>query len=487
MVRVYLDWNIFSYLRHFSEIREPYISLNRYLNNHKGSILIPYTSAHLTDLITSYKSSEKGRIETMNDLDYLAKITNHNCIIYDYNKKKTYCDKYDLYDYFEDLLESDQIQYSSVEQLFSSFDTPGLSGVLNSFVELLKVIPTGINTLSLYNDRKSAEPLYNMMKNTLTGGSFYDVLSDTINLVQEYNNNHKAYRGIRNASLEELKLNFDYSTSEDPIAEISKHLKSSGFKKTFQELSETLISNYFGNKDPSRFDLFSNKYILLDFLGYYKDQQLKNLLQDAFHAYYGAHCDFFVTDDRNTLNKAKVIYDHFNIETVVCTSQEFNSKFFGKVILNPISEAPIIEVLPQIINTAFVVSKKYDDHFNPVDVYRIDHYVLNFFDRLQITYEPDGSYSIYLYKRNQTYSRFYFWPEVESVVNSIVKQFGTDIRMRRLMDMSKEKTEIREDNWPGRNWVYGNTEVAIVWDKEFGIMLTLWMDTSNKNYDYIRR
>lgn len=156
-------------------------------------------------------------------------------------------------------------------------------------------------------------------------------------MLDEYNN-HKAYRGIRNAGLEELKLHFDYSTSDDPIEKISEHLQSSTFKQSFKEFTEAGLKNYFGDKEPSRFDVFITSYIFVDFLGYYKDQRFKNLTQDSFHAYYGAYCDFFVTDDRNMYHKAKVIYNYFNIDTIVCTSNEFNSKFFGKVIFNLIND-----------------------------------------------------------------------------------------------------------------------------------------------------
>ena len=106
MVRVYLDWNIFSYLRNFGESKEPYISLNHHITSN-SVILIPYSSAHLTDLIPSFKSSEKGKIQTELDLNFLAKITDHNCILHDYKEQRTYCDRYDLNEYFEQLVESD--------------------------------------------------------------------------------------------------------------------------------------------------------------------------------------------------------------------------------------------------------------------------------------------------------------------------------------------------------------------------------------------
>ena len=483
MIRVYLDWNIFSYLRHFGSVKEPFITLNKNLSNYKEGILIPYTAAHLSDLIPSYKSSERGKTETKADLDYLAELSDHHCIIYDYKEQRTYCDNYDLYDYFEQLLESSEFQFNSIEELLLLGDYPELKELSQTFVDVLKSMPMGIDFSTFPNYQGMNPQFLDIFSNTLTGGSFYDVFSDTIKMINEYNNNHKVYRGVRNATLDELKLNYDYSNSKEPIDDISKHLQSSAFNKTFKEFSETNLKSYHRDKEPSRFDIFINDYILLDYLGFYKDQKFKNLIQDSFHAYYGAHCDFFVTDDRNTYHKAKVIYKLFNIDTIVCTSEEFNTKFFGKVILNPNNDSPLSEIIAQTIKTGFVISKKHDRDFNPVDVFKIDNYILNFFNRLQLTHNADSSTSIYLYKKTQNYSQFYFWIEVETIVNKIVKQFGVDVNMRHEFNFSVDKAEIRDNKWKGRHWAFGKVNSSIEWDKEFGIMLVLHIEnTKSENY-----
>jgi len=177
-------------------------------------------------------------------------------------------------------LESSAFQFNSIEDLFPLGDYPELKELSKTFVEVLKSMPLVID-FSATSDYQGVNPLFsNLFSNTLTGGSFYDVFSDTINMINEYNNNHKAYRGIRNASLDELKLNYDYSKSEDPIEDISKHLQSSAFNKTFREFSEANLKNYHKDKEPSRFDIFTNDYILLDYLGFFKDQKFKNLIQD---------------------------------------------------------------------------------------------------------------------------------------------------------------------------------------------------------------
>ncbi len=133
MIRVYLDWNVFSYLYNFRETKEPYISLNNTLNFQSDNILIPYSSAHLSDLVVSYNKSEKGKLKTIENLEYLAALTNHNCILYDDKHKSTYADTYNIQDYFRQLVESNELMsVASMEDLIKDIDADGiLSSVLS--------------------------------------------------------------------------------------------------------------------------------------------------------------------------------------------------------------------------------------------------------------------------------------------------------------------------------------------------------------------
>ncbi|MBN8836331.1 MAG: hypothetical protein J0I09_03675 [Sphingobacteriia bacterium] len=474
MVRVYLDWNIFSYLKNLKTSNEPYITLNQNLSKHKEDLLVPYTSAHLTDLITSYKQSEKGKQKTLEDLQYLEELTNNLCIIYDYKEQKTYPDRYSIKDYFEQLLDSDTLMTGNFENLFSSLKVTEFDGLTNSFFDLLKTLPADIDTTIFQNINSKYQSFKDAFQQTATNSSYYNLLNDTFKLLSQYNSNPKTYRNIRNVSLDELKLSHDYTQSENPIDDISKNLENSAFKKSFQEFASENLKNYFKDKEPSRFDSFTNHYIILDFLGYYRDSHFKNLLQDAFHAYYGAHCDFFVTDDDNTYHKAKVIYDHFNIKTVVCKSQEFNSQLYEKIVLNSSSEKPLIKVISEILNSSFVITNQHDDEFNPVDIYKIDHYVLEYFNRLQVTHNADHSACIFLYKNSKNYSSFYFFKEIETLTNKIVRQFGVDHYNRFEYKTETENDELMKDEWKGRTWLIQNTLVRLrMCDAPFGLTLTI--------------
>lgn len=473
MVRVYLDWNIFSYLKNYKEEREPFISLNRNLLKNADKILIPYTSAHLTDLIESYNKSDQGRTETLADLKYLEELTHNLCILYDYKDQKTYPDKYNIHEYFEELLRSETLMSGGIDNLFSTSDDSHVGKLFQSMLDMFKEIPSGIDPGTFDNIPPKFAALKNLFPSS-ERNSYYDLLKHSFNLLSDYNNDPKTYKSIRNASLEQLRLTHDYKKSNKPLDEISNNLKRSALKKSFKEFADETIKNSLKDKEASRFDVFTNYYILLDYFGYYKDAQFKNLIQDSFHAYYGAHCDFFVTDDDNTYNKAKVIYDCFNIETIVCKSHEFNSKFYGKVILNSSNEKRLFEIIADIIRTSFVITDQRDNHFNPVDIYKTNHYVLNYFNRLQVTHNIDGTNSIHLYKNNKNYSSFFFFKEVESIVNRLTRELGPDRNNRASYIPEIENTELIERRWTGRNWPVGKSNIELdMKESPFGLTLSV--------------
>jgi hypothetical protein len=470
MIRVYLDWNVFSYLNNFKDSKEPYISLDRILNTNKGNILIPYTSAHLSDLITSYKKSEKGKAKTLENLDYLAELTDHRCILYNPKEATTYPDNYDIKEYFYELLDNDNLLSNGMEGLFGG---TAVAGLFSSVLDILKLLPSGIDTNNA-NQAIGKSPILNeAFKQFTQPSSFYDLLDASLSLTNKYNTEPTFYRNIRNASLDELQISNDYTQTTNPIDEIGKVIQSTPIKKDFEEFADANLKNYFGDKKPSRFDVFTNYYFTLDYFGYYRDKVFKNMLQDAFHAYYGAHCDFFVTDDDNTYHKAKAIYEYLNIDTVVCKTQHFISEFYAKAILNNTSERNITEIIYEIIATSFVLKSSLDESLNPVDVYKVTHYVLSYFNRLQVTHNADKSLSIYLYKNSKNYSSFYFFKEIETITNKLVAQFGLDINARAEYIKEIETQELIDNKWNGRFWQLGKTKVTLnMQESPFGITLS---------------
>ena len=347
MIRVYLDWNIFSYLRHFKDDKEPFKTLNRNLIQHSDKLLIPYSASHLIDLKVSTKTP-KGLKELENDLDYLQSLTKGHCVVYDFTKQSTYPDKINVREYYELINKNEELKFDSFEDLLRSDFTPEIDKLNNQLLKLYRTMPSNIRSEYLEELPKK----YHQFKDWFLGESMLDVLDGAVKLMNSYQSDPKAYRSLRNASIDDLRMTFDYSTEDDPIKRISENLERSQIKKSFIEFANEMTKNQFKDKEPRKFDYFTNYYIYLDFFGFYRDKVFNNLVQDSHHAYYGAHCDFFITEDDNTYQKAKVLYEHFNISTRVCKSHEFNSEIYNQFVLQENSNDSLFEVIDDEINSS---------------------------------------------------------------------------------------------------------------------------------------
>lgn len=97
---------------------------------------------------------------------------------------------------------------------------------------------------------------------------------------------------------------------------------------SFTELIEYSISL---NPQGSTFGIshrIGAMFEMLDMIGYWKDKFTGNSnyarLWDSNHTFFAAHCNYFVSDDKRTRNKARVVYHQFGVGTKVlsCKGKE---------------------------------------------------------------------------------------------------------------------------------------------------------------------
>lgn len=88
-----------------------------------------------------------------------------------------------------------------------------------------------------------------------------------------------------------------------------------------------LIRFYVKRTCENQQEEFASLFNILDALGFWqdkvKDGSTMNRMYDANHAYYASACDYFVTDDRNTLNKANFAYSVMKLKTKAVNYKEF--------------------------------------------------------------------------------------------------------------------------------------------------------------------
>jgi hypothetical protein len=122
------------------------------------------------------------------------------------------------------------------------------------------------------------------------------------------------------------KLNID-STRINNIkpSEIIDHLNTKlpelGTDMTFMEMIEKSIQMNPQGKDFGLHNRIGGIFEFLDMLGYWKDSYTEKSnfarLMDARHTFFGAHCDYFISNDKRTRYKARIVYEYYKIKTIV--------------------------------------------------------------------------------------------------------------------------------------------------------------------------
>ncbi|MBZ4190447.1 hypothetical protein [Niabella beijingensis] len=113
-------------------------------------------------------------------------------------------------------------------------------------------------------------------------------------------------------------------TEENVLEHLNAKLPGLGMDISFMELIEMSINCH---PDGSTFGLHNRIaaiFELLDMLGYWKDKETNTSnyarLWDADHCFNASYCDYFVSNDKRTRNKAKVVYRIYKAETKVIST-----------------------------------------------------------------------------------------------------------------------------------------------------------------------
>lgn len=115
------------------------------------------------------------------------------------------------------------------------------------------------------------------------------------------------------------------SRPDEVIQQLNSVLPTIGFQGTFSDLIEKGIEFHAQGHTFGLSERFAATYELLDLFGYWKDKETQTSnfarLWDSNHAFFAAHCNYFISDDLRNRNKAKVAYNLFNIGTKVISSK----------------------------------------------------------------------------------------------------------------------------------------------------------------------
>lgn len=452
MIKVYFDWNVYSNIRQnrgnvFSNIRT-------FLEKYDEYILLTYSPAHLQDLKRSYFKSEKGRTETKLDLEFLGSLTKNHCLCYDIKSKTVYPDIIDPSEYFKNIFIDNRIEnLFDFDQIFEDDDP--LGKLWKSSWNLIRSLPTGVNVNDFTDLPDKYKIIGDLFKSTQNSNTLGALLDDIFELLRQPDEFEKAFKTVREISGRDLKLESDPSKWGNPFEYLDNVFAINQFQKSFFELTNGIIKE--SNKKASRFDYFTNYYIQLDVLGFYKDKKLANLVDDASHSFYGAHTDIFVTEDNNTNQKSKALYKQLNISTVVVTSDEFLSLIRRNILFE--EEKNIFKQIKHLISSSLLLLNSVDEELNPAQVFKVEPRLLGYFNRMQITDFTDSNHVLF-YKKQSNYSEFMFWTEISVVINKISQELGMDLNNRQEFS-DLDKRELSNEKWNGRFWKINDVNIVL--------------------------
>ena len=122
-------------------------------------------------------------------------------------------------------------------------------------------------------------------------------------------------------NIDPLRIN-NYSPKEVIKQIDSNRIAMGGF--TLLDLIEKGIEMHPDGKNMSLHNRFAGVFEILDLVGFWKDRYNEKSnyarLWDSSHAYFSTFCDYFISDDKRTRYKAKVVFELYNINTKVISS-----------------------------------------------------------------------------------------------------------------------------------------------------------------------
>ena len=198
-------------------------------------------------------------------------------------------------------------------------------------------------------------------------------------------------------------------------------------------------------------------------------------MNDGYHSYYGAFCDYVVSDDQGFLKKTKALYRLLGIETKVYHIDEFIPLFY--LLSNSIESSPkmFFDLLINDIKNGLVLNSYQSFKFNRnTTVIKPFHSYLGYFNQIESIKENNQDF-ILLRRKTKNYSNFSFFRQYQGIINKASSLFGYDLKSKGEFNWEKEIEEIKSGTWKGRYWDFDTFTILIeinIGIKEICLLLT---------------
>lgn len=324
MLRVYLDWNVFSRLENN---QETFKKLANILSD-ESKYLIPYSHAHILDIHRSYV--KVGLDGISGHLNKLQKYSQSLFVVHTMHNELE----------FQDLEAQEAMrQYivATEEHTDFSFDLGNMVDSLGPFAPLMKTLldfelP---NPMKLSQENMSASDLKAMEKlrsakgverllgteETMKLGDFMqNIMSMSSTIMTD-----DSYAEMRDGFQKDIKVSGRLNDKRfKPIETLDDNAQKLQ-KGNFMELFESML---IGEDTKSLFNKIIAMCRQLDFHGFHQENieeghHLDNVNTDYEHIAYASTCDIFIVKDKKAQAKAALAFELLGINIRVTTPEEY--------------------------------------------------------------------------------------------------------------------------------------------------------------------
>jgi len=406
MIRVYLDWNVYSRIKNSDKEFYPELR-NILLNNSK--YCFPYSTAHLMDIYESYKKVGWSDIQS-----HVTSLELSNSL----NLKQVFGEKPAFYinDSTNEL--KSYILERHPSEKFGEIEKTNESDYIDYFPETTKFLD---------EQDKISEITDSIISNFQNFTNSF--------LRENFKEDYQKGLNINKGKLLNKKTNkIDY---------LNENSIKNGYD-SFLSYNDEII--YKINKNPNFIDELTSLFTSIDISGYGQDTTvLSSTITDSIHCAYASTCDIFIVDDRRTYLKSKEVYNLKNLSVKTFRPNEFIT-FYKNHLLEFKNGQDILNFTFDIPNHAEPIFKTKTEN-----IYYLESYLFDFFNVILVNnIELRDPKTIHLFKFPANNKLALLTLEKEDLLEKLNSTFG--------------KPNLISDNWKETGilncaWIYNKIEL----------------------------
>ena len=451
MQRIYIDSNTTNRMR--TKDSPVYENLANTISANSHEFFTLYSSAHTDDLLNDITD------EKFEDAKYIEQLTNNFMLEYNAVHKKL---NLFIKSPVQTLKEHEPTNFSFTNMFegLGDTDSPVLKTLLKGLEDLFKTpaFDFKIDTTAIKNYENTYAKFipFNEGRQSLS-----DLFVHFQALNEELSNKDSTlYKSTRKANIDTLKFNDNQNLSTSK--EIDQVLIKSGLGKGIHEMIMQMGAS---DQTVTWHDYFQRGFIFLNMLALDKEKNRKanftSLNNDSQHAYYSAHCDYLITEDKGLKFKAQVLFDINNISTKILTPAEFTQYIELRQSVPILSKDELIINLVKQMQMLKPFSEFKSEKFDRVTYYyNLGFPFFDYFNELEYIVDNDQGIFFVLLAKRSSFSVDLFYKEFELITNKIVEALGSDLENKSYYT-EQDREELQNNTWQGRLWNIGKVPAAL--------------------------